>query len=169
MTQPIRRLEVLPFRGPEEGERILARERGHLTLHDFPAVWNVIAILTDRRLVFEGATWQVPLSDIEALRVPLRRSWWLELAGNVIVGLIPFVGAGLAGLPNTDVWMQLRDGRTLTLRFDRRRKAVRFAAGVTAHIRRRDRPGGRGSQPPERPQISNPGRGAHGGNRPFPP
>jgi hypothetical protein len=104
-------------------------------LHDFPAVWNVTAILTDRRLVFEGATWQLRLSDIEITRVPPRRSWWLELAGNVIVGLIPFVGSALAGLPNTDIWMRLKDGRTLTLGFDRRRTAMRFAAGVSAHLR----------------------------------
>jgi hypothetical protein len=65
------------------------------------------------------------LVEIECLRVEERRwFFWLALFLDAFL---------MGGVPSTGVWMRLRDGRTMTLRFDRRRTAIRIADAIEVH------------------------------------
>jgi hypothetical protein len=106
-----------------------------------PGGWPVKVVLTDRRIVFEGATWQVRLSNVESIRSLGRDSSWPRILLTVIVGgllaLIPVVGPELAGgvgfpPPPTNVRFQLKDGRTITVSFRRKKDARRVVAAIEA-------------------------------------
>jgi hypothetical protein len=146
----VRRREVLRYYGPEPGECTLATAPARFTFQDDSVLSGWVKILlTDRRLVFEGVTWQLRLSDIKLVSVLPRTetsragNFIGSLALGVLVSLIPVVGPGLAGgagsggSPNTtDVCIELRDGRTMTLAFGRKKDAKRLVAALTqaAHV-----------------------------------
>ena len=114
---------------------------GGLTVHGVPGGWPVKVILTDRRIIFEGATWQVRLSNLAVIQYLGRDSSWPRILLTVLVGgllmLIPIVGPALAGGvgfpgPPTNVWFQLKDGREITVSFHRKKDARRMVAALKA-------------------------------------